>query len=161
MIGVNSQIQSASGSDGNVGIGFAIPINTVKDVAAQLIAKGVVEHPFVGVGARAITSDVASALPAPGAARAARRHASVTTRAPRRPACAARRSEVTLAGSHVAARRRHHREGRRLRVASLDELRAIVADKKPGDSVELELDRKNSTLDVKVKLGRQPASLVC
>jgi S1-C subfamily serine protease len=48
-----------------------------------------------------------------------------------------------------------------LRVGSLDQLRAIVADKKPGDSVELELDRKNSTLDVKVKLGRQPASLVC
>ena len=32
VIGVNSQIQTANGSDGNIGIGFAIPINTVKDV---------------------------------------------------------------------------------------------------------------------------------
>ena len=44
-----------------------------------------------------------------------------------------------------------------LRVASLDQLRTIVADKQPGDSVELELYRSTSTLDVKVKLGRQPA----
>jgi len=48
-----------------------------------------------------------------------------------------------------------------LRVTSLDQLRTIVADKKPGDSVELELDRKTSTLDVKVKLGRQPSTPLC
>ena len=60
VIGVNSQIQTANGSDGNIGIGFAIPINTVKNVAAQLIAKGVVEHPFVGLTARAITPRVAA-----------------------------------------------------------------------------------------------------
>src|SRR5581483_9628159 len=48
------------GSDGNIGIGFAIPINTVKNVAAQLIAKGTVQHPFIGIDARAITPRVAS-----------------------------------------------------------------------------------------------------
>jgi S1-C subfamily serine protease len=48
-----------------------------------------------------------------------------------------------------------------LRIASVDQLRTIVSDKQPGDSVELELDRKNSTLNVKVKLGRQPASPLC
>ncbi|MGZ4317369.1 MAG: PDZ domain-containing protein, partial [Gaiellaceae bacterium] len=48
-----------------------------------------------------------------------------------------------------------------LRVASLDQLRTIVADKKPGDSVELELYRSTSTLDVKVKLGRQPSTPLC
>ena len=60
VVGVNSQIQTANGSDGNIGIGFAIPVNTVKNVAAQLIAKGVVEHPVVGLSARAITPRVAA-----------------------------------------------------------------------------------------------------
>jgi S1-C subfamily serine protease len=48
-----------------------------------------------------------------------------------------------------------------LAIASVDELRAFVGNKAPGDSVDLELDRKDSTLDVKVKLGRQPAASLC
>ena len=43
----------ASG-DGNVGIGFAVPSNTVKTVAAQLLANGKVERAFLGVAARPI-----------------------------------------------------------------------------------------------------------
>src|SRR5439155_23290503 len=58
VIGVNSQIQSGS-SDGNVGIGFAVPVNTIKTVVAQLIRTGKIEHAFLGIGARAITPDVA------------------------------------------------------------------------------------------------------
>ena len=48
-----------------------------------------------------------------------------------------------------------------LRVTSFDQLRSIVADKRPGDSVDLELFRSTSTLDVKVKLGPQPATTLC
>ena len=40
VIGVNSQIAPAQGSSGNVGIGFAVPANTVKEVVAQLVATG-------------------------------------------------------------------------------------------------------------------------
>ena len=40
VIGVNSQIETASGGGGNVGIGFAVPSNTVKSVVAQLLADG-------------------------------------------------------------------------------------------------------------------------
>ena len=40
VIGVNSQIALADGSIGNVGIGFAVPSNTVKEVVAQLTATG-------------------------------------------------------------------------------------------------------------------------
>ena len=57
VIGVNSQIESESG--GNVGIGFAIPINTVKDVAAQLLEEGKVEHAYLGVELATITYDLA------------------------------------------------------------------------------------------------------
>jgi putative serine protease PepD len=49
VIGVNSQIDSDGQSGGNEGVGFAIPIDTVKSVAAQLIAGGKVAHPLLGV----------------------------------------------------------------------------------------------------------------
>src|SRR4051812_5555077 len=54
VIGVNSQIESAGsttsgGQAGNVGIGFAIPSNTVKSVVSQLRATGKVSHAYLGV----------------------------------------------------------------------------------------------------------------
>src|SRR3954447_14146042 len=53
VIGVNSQIESpntsTSGQAGNVGIGFAIPANTVKNVVDQLRANGKVSHAYLGV----------------------------------------------------------------------------------------------------------------
>src|SRR4051812_13115245 len=54
VIGVNSQIEStgsssSGGQPGNVGIGFAIPSNTVKAVVAQLKATGKVTHAYLGV----------------------------------------------------------------------------------------------------------------
>ena len=48
VIGVNSQIESAGGQ-GNVGIGFAVPIDTAREVAQQLIADGEVQHAFLGI----------------------------------------------------------------------------------------------------------------
>ena len=47
VIGVNSQIESESG--GNDGVGFAIPVNTVKSVTSQLVSGQKVTHPFLGV----------------------------------------------------------------------------------------------------------------
>jgi putative serine protease PepD len=47
VIGVNSQIESQSG--GSDGVGFAIPVNTVKSVTSQLVAGQKVTHPFLGV----------------------------------------------------------------------------------------------------------------
>ena len=51
VIGVNSQIETGGSGDGNVGIGFAVPSNTVKSVVAQLLASGKVEHAYLGVSA--------------------------------------------------------------------------------------------------------------
>ena len=47
LVGVNTAIYSPSGA--SAGIGFAIPVNTVKDVIPQLIAYGKVLHPIIGV----------------------------------------------------------------------------------------------------------------
>ena len=47
VVGVNAQIESDSGD--NAGVGFAIPSNTVKSVASQLISGGQVQHAYLGV----------------------------------------------------------------------------------------------------------------
>jgi S1-C subfamily serine protease len=48
LIGVNTQIASTSGS--SAGIGFAIPVDTINRVAAELIAKGRIARPGLGIG---------------------------------------------------------------------------------------------------------------
>ena len=159
VIGVNSQIQT-DGGDGNIGIGFAIPVNTVKNVAAQLISKGVVEHPFLGVDARGITADVARLFRLPvksgllvgtvcsatGAAKAGLRGAT---------------QQVTVAGETWPLGGDIIVKADGIPVASVEQLRSIIADKKPGDSLQLQIYRGDKTKDLKVKLGRQPLSPRC
>src|SRR4249919_2591827 len=62
VIGINSQIETGGSGDGNVGIGFAVPSNTVKSVIDQLLASGKVDHAQLGVSAIAITSDIAKSF---------------------------------------------------------------------------------------------------
>ena len=65
VVGVNTAIFSPSG--GSVGIGFAIPSNTVKSVVAQLEKSGRVTRGFIGVEAQAVNTAMASALHLPPA----------------------------------------------------------------------------------------------
>jgi putative serine protease PepD len=48
VVGINSAIET-SGSSGNIGVGFAIPANRAKVVAAALISGGKVSHPYLGI----------------------------------------------------------------------------------------------------------------
>src|ERR1700761_2063680 len=59
VIGINSQIETGGGNDGNVGIGFAIPINTAKEVIHELETNGSVEHAYLGISAGPITPQLA------------------------------------------------------------------------------------------------------
>ena len=65
VIGVNSQIARADGSTGNVGIGFAIPSNTVKEVVAQLTATGKVDRAVLGISGSSVTAELARVLRLP------------------------------------------------------------------------------------------------
>jgi len=55
LIGINSSIaslgSSAGSQSGNIGIGFAIPVNEAKSIADQLIATGTAQHAYIGVSA--------------------------------------------------------------------------------------------------------------
>lgn len=61
VIGINSAI-ATNGGEGNIGVGFAIPINTAKQVAKQLIETGKVTHAFLGVNLVDATGDAGGAL---------------------------------------------------------------------------------------------------
>jgi len=58
LIGINSAIASLGSSDGsstqsgNIGIGFAIPVNEARSIAEQLISTGKATHPYLGVSAK-------------------------------------------------------------------------------------------------------------
>ena len=60
VVGVNTAIYSPSG--GSVGIGFAIPSDTVKSVVAALKDKGVVARSYIGVQIQPVTADIADSL---------------------------------------------------------------------------------------------------
>jgi putative serine protease PepD len=159
VIGVNSQIETAGG-EGNVGIGFAIPINMVKSVAAQLIAHGAVVHPYLGVEARAITPGIARLFRLPvshgllvgsvcrpsGAAAGGRRGA---------------REQVTVAGDTWPLGGDILVSADGVTLGSVEQLRSLVADKKPGDSLRLVVVRGDKSMTETVKLGRQPLSPRC
>ncbi|MEZ0448104.1 trypsin-like peptidase domain-containing protein [Cellulomonas sp. ICMP 17802] len=49
VIGINSSIATLSSESGSIGLGFAIPVDLVKNIAAQLISDGTAEHAFLGV----------------------------------------------------------------------------------------------------------------
>ena len=54
VIGINSQIAD-SGVDANVGVGFAVPIDTVKQIVQGLAQHGSIPHAFLGVQLRRST----------------------------------------------------------------------------------------------------------
>src|SRR5213079_2589336 len=64
VVGVTAQIESDSG--GNDGVGFAVPSNTVRSVAGQLISSGKAEHAYLGVSLSSASSNAQVGSVRPG-----------------------------------------------------------------------------------------------
>jgi serine protease DegQ len=62
LVGINTAIVSPGGGQGNIGIGFAVPIEMAKQVAAQLLEFGQVRRGRLGIGIQDVTPDLAQAL---------------------------------------------------------------------------------------------------
>ena len=60
LVGINSQMLTPSG--GNVGIGFAIPVNMARNVMDSLVKDGRVQRAKLGVAVQPITADMAKSL---------------------------------------------------------------------------------------------------
>ena len=154
VIGVNTQIATGGTGEGNVGIGFAVPVNTVKEVVAELMEHGRVDHPYLGVSMQTITGEVADLFNLPD------RGVLITEVSPGSPADEAGLrggdtptvvggTSYVLGGDVIAKV-----DGRA--VESADEVREIVASKEPGNELTLEVQREGSRETVTVELGRRP-----
>ena len=153
VIGVNAQI--TAGTAGNVGIGFAIPVNTVKAVAAQLIRSGKVRHAFLGVAAQPVSPSLARLFNLPVShglllqsvtPRSAAAHAGL--RAGSTPVLVQGES-YALGGDIIVAV-----DGEA--VSTQSQLRELLTVHQPGDRLALSLYRGSSRLHVEVTLGRPP-----
>ncbi len=154
VIGINSAIYTPSG--GSVGIGFAIPVNTAKRLLPQLIAKGRVSHPWLGISGLDITPDVAKALKLP-----TQQGILIVQISPKGPAARAgirgstKRTRVgnvlvSVGGDIIVAVDGH-------KVSSIDEMTAYLdGERKVGDEVKMDLLRDGLSLTLAVRLGELP-----
>jgi S1-C subfamily serine protease len=55
LVGINTAIASTGAAGGSIGLGFAIPVDTVRDIAEQLISTGSAVHASLGVNTRSVT----------------------------------------------------------------------------------------------------------
>jgi S1-C subfamily serine protease len=156
VIGVNSQIARADGSTGNVGIGFAIPSNTVKAVVAQLTATGKVDRAFLGISGSTVTAELARVFRLPvdeGVLIEGVTEGSAAAKAGLRGGS----TDVVVAGeSHVLGGDVIVAVGGR-RVGSTDELRDVLARHKPGQTVNVQIHRGTEIVTLPVTLGSQPS----
>ena len=155
VIGVNAQIETGGQSQGNVGIGFAIPINTVRDVVAELIKHGKVEHPFLGIEGKTLQPNIARLFHLPvtsGVLVASVRSGSGAARAGLKAAT----NQVTVEGESWPAGGDVIVKVDGQPVPTVESLVDRIATKKPGDKVDLEVVRGTSRMQLNVKLGRQP-----
>jgi S1-C subfamily serine protease len=156
VIGVNSQIARADGSSGNVGIGFAVPSNTVKAVVAQLVSTGKVDRAYLGISGSTITPELARVFRLPVDEGVLVEGVS--------PGSAADKSGLKGGATDVVVAGESHVLGGDVivavggkKVSSTDELRDVLADLKPGQSVNVQTHRGTKIVTLPVKLGRQPA----
>ena len=156
VIGINSQIATGSGSSGSVGIGFAVPINTAKNVASQIIDGGSVKHAFLGIEGADLDSQIADALNLP-----VDQGALVQKVTPGGPADDAGLqgggpATVSIDGAHVRAGGDVITAVDGQPITGMDDLIAAVNAKQPGDTVTLDVLHDGSKKQVDVKLGDRP-----
>jgi S1-C subfamily serine protease len=163
MIGINTAIYSTNGANGqqggSIGIGFAVPVDIAKKIIPDLLSKGYVSRPWLGITTMPLDRRIARAMNLPveqglivgdvsrgsGAATAGLRGAVVRETI---------WGGITLQqiGDVVLTV-----DGQK--VTSTDDLQNALQDKKPGQSVEVEILRAGSKLTVPVRLSERPPEL--
>lgn len=157
VIGINSQIQTGGSGDGNVGIGFAVPINTAREVVEQIEKNGKVEHAYIGISGGNITPALAKALKLP-----VEQGILVNEVVKGSPADKAGieggNTEATIEGVQVNLGGDIITEINGKKVASMEEVINEVNSAQPGDKMELTVIRgADETKHLTVTLGVRPA----
>lgn len=154
MIGVNTAIFSPV--NGSIGIGFSIPVNTVKKIFPTLAAKGYVSRPWLGITGQNIDPDDAALL---GFSTSGVLIADVFKGSPAEKAGLNGASRNVRLGNVIVA------EGGDLivsingrRINTMDELNGLMDTLEVGETVTLKVLRGKKELYIKVKLEEMPRS---
>ncbi|MBI4560975.1 MAG: trypsin-like peptidase domain-containing protein, partial [Candidatus Rokubacteria bacterium] len=136
VVGINTAIVAAG-----QGIGFAIPINMVKQVVTQLLEKGKMVRGWLGISVQPVSPELAQSLGSTGPTGAV-----VTSVYPGSPAADAglKQGDLILSFGGTPVDDYHH-------------LQRLVADTDVGKTVTLHLLRKKEPLDLQAKIGEMPA----
>jgi serine protease Do len=134
VIGINTLISSQG-----TGIGFAIPINTAKEILPQLKDTGKVSRGFLGLVPQQITSDLQSSLDLPSS-----EGVIISSVQKGTPADTAglKRYDIIL-------------ELNGQKVESEDQFRRVIADTPPGKSVKLKVLRENKVLELDAQIAER------
>ena len=138
LVGINTFIISQTG--GNLGIGFAVPVNMARHVMEQLIENGRVVRGFLGVGIQPVTPELAEAFDLDEVAGAIVSQAHLGTPA----------AEAGLKSGDVIV----SFDGRK--IDGVRNLRLIASRTAPGTEVEVEFVRDGKRESVKVTLAELP-----
>ncbi len=144
VIGINEAIESPTGYYS--GIGFAIPINSARKIAAELIAHGKVVHPYLGVSYRALSDYTAQERAKVGITLQGDQGVVVEAVSPNSPATRAglEPGDVVLKAN-----------GQTLTDANM--LNEVTLAHNVGDTLTLTISRNGKTMDVPVTLQERPA----
>jgi S1-C subfamily serine protease len=133
VVGINTAIRSigaSAGSEGgSIGLGFAIPIDTARGIAQELIRTGAVQHADLGVNARSVTDGATDGAQVQN----------VTANGPAALAGIVEGDVVVKVGDRP--------------IAGADELVVAVREHNPGDTVPVELVREGRSLTVSAVLA--------
>ena len=156
VIGINSQIDTGGTGNGNVGIGFAIPINLVKEVTAQLMNGGKAQHAWLGVQLTNVDPTLASQVKIGsdyGAMIAGVTKGSPADKAGLKGAT----GEVTIGGQTYAIGGEVVVAANGKKIENVDDLQAAVRAGKPGEKLALTVKTSDGqTKEITVTLGDQP-----
>ena len=139
VVGITNAKYSSSGYSGQASIdniGFAIPINSVREIVSSIIEKGYISRPYIGVSVANVSEESQSyGMPKGAALREVEKDG---------PAAAA----GLQANDIITAI-----DGKE--ISSYEELAQRIAASEPGDKLELTVYRKGETLTITVTIGEK------
>ena len=154
MIGINTAIQTGGGA-GSIGIGFAVPVDLAKRIVPEIISKGYVSRPWLGLDPYPLNRNVVRAFNLPveeGLIVVDVNRSGGAAAAGLRPAIMRETfygiSLQQLGDVIVAV------DGKK--VATLDDLQTALQDKKPGETVDVDVLRQGKRIIVPVRLSERP-----
>ena len=156
VIGVNSQIETGGTGRFNVGVGFAVAIDTAKEVIPRLRREGKIERAYLGVGTRTIDDSLAQAkLPVDDGAL-------VVTVSPNSPASKAGMKpgtrRTTVGGEPILLGGDIIRKIDGKAIKSAEDVARIIGTKRPGNKVQIEVLRGDAQRTLNVTLAKRPGN---